>query len=112
MFSIGLRLGKNVFSEASTKVANHNSKLDKLMQEFRDRTLLRVQDGVQQIREDLSLDTLVYAGKVGLNQEKQCLDGTRTQILNHIVDWMNNTASVEVAYAPDAIRRSSVHCMR
>ena len=91
MFSIGRRLGKNVFSETNTKVANYNSKLDNLIQEFRDRTLLDVQDGVQQIREDLSLDSLVCAGRVGLNQEKQCLDGTRTQILNDIVDWMNNT---------------------
>ena len=93
LFSIGRRLGKNVFSETDAKVVNYNSKLDKLMQEFRDRALLSVQDGVQQIREGLSLDSLVYAGKVGLNQEKQCLDGTRTQILNDVVDWMNNTAS-------------------
>ena len=91
MFSIGLRLGKNVFSETGTKVTDYNSKLDKLMQEFRDRALLSVQDGVQQIREDLSLDSLVCAGKVGLNREKQCLDGTRTQILNEVVDWMSST---------------------
>ena len=91
MFSIGRWLGKNVFSEADAKVANYNSKLDKLMQEFRDRALLGVQDGVQQIREDLGLDSLVCAGRVGLNQEKQCLDGTRTQILNEVIDWMNNT---------------------
>ena len=91
IFSIGRRLGKNVFSETDTKVANYNSMLDKLMQEFRDRALLGVQYGVQQIREDLSLDSLVCAGRVGVNQEKQCLDGTRTQILNEVVDWMNNT---------------------
>ena len=91
MFSIGRRLGKNVFSETVTKVTNYNSKLDQLMQEFRDRALLGVQYDVQQIREDLNLGSLVYAGRVGLNQEKQCLDGTRTQILNEVVDWMNNT---------------------
>ena len=93
MFFIGRRLGKNVVSETGAKVANYNSKLVKLMQEFRDRALLGVQDGVHQIRGDLSLDSLVCAGRVGLNREKQCLDGTRTQILNDIVNWMNNTAS-------------------
>ena len=61
------------------------------MQEFRDQTLLDVPCGLQQIREDLSLNFLSCAGRVGLNQEKKCLDGTRTQILNEVVDWMNNT---------------------
>ena len=62
-----------------------------LMQKFRDRVLLDVQVSVQQIREDLSLDSLVYAGQVGLNEAKKCLDGTRTEILNEIIDWINNT---------------------
>ena len=91
MFPIGRRLGKNVLLETNTKVDNYNSKLDRLMQEFRDQALLSVQDVVQQVHEDLSLDSLVCASGVGLNQEKQCLDDTRTQILNEIVDWMNNT---------------------
>jgi len=97
IFSIGARLGKNVFSETATTVANYNSKLDQLMQELRDRTVLNIDDGVQQIglgiqqiRGDVSLDTLACAGKVGVNQMKKCLDGTRTEILNEIVDWINN----------------------
>jgi len=72
------------------------------MQGLRDRALLDVQGGVQQvredlsvgfqqIREDLSLDSLVCAGQVGLITGKKCLDGTRTEILNEILDWMNNT---------------------
>ena len=91
ILSIGRRLGKNVFSETTTKVANYNSKLDKLMQQLRDRALLDVQYTVQQMREDLSLDSLVYAGGVGLIKGKTCLDGTRTEILKEIVDWINNT---------------------
>jgi len=47
--------------------------------------------GVQQIREDLSLDSLVCVGQVGLVKGKKCLDGTRTKILNEILDWINNT---------------------
>ena len=61
------------------------------MQQLRDQTLVDVQYNVQQIREDLSLDSLACAGRVGLNKEKKCLDGTRTEILKEIVDWINNT---------------------
>jgi len=61
------------------------------MQDLRDRALLDVQVGVQQVREDLSLDSLDCAGQVGLIKGKKCLDGTRTKILNEILDWINNT---------------------
>ena len=61
------------------------------MQQLRDRALLDGQHAVQQIHEDLSLDSLVYAGGVGLIKGKKCLDGTRTDILNEVVDWINNT---------------------
>ena len=91
IFYIGRRLGKNVFFETTTKVANYNSKLDNLMQEFRDRALLNVHDSVDQIREDINLGSLVCAGRVGLNKAKKCLDGTRTEILNEVIDWINDT---------------------
>ena len=91
MCAIGRWLGKNIGSETATKVANYNSKLDKLMQDFRDLVLLDVQSSIQLIQEDLSLDSLDCAGRVGLIQEKKCLDGTRTEVLNEVVDWINNT---------------------
>ena len=68
------------------------------MQDLRDRALLDVQvgvqqigEGVQQIWEGLSLDSLACAGQVGLIKGKKCLDGTRTEILGEILDWINNT---------------------
>ena len=87
----GRQLGKNIGSETATKVASYNSKLDALMHDLCDRALLDVQSSTQQIREDLSLDSLVCAGRVGLITEKKCLDGTRTGILNEVVDWINDT---------------------
>ena len=72
-------------------MTKYNLKLEQLMQELRDRALFDAHYGVQQIREDLSLGSLVCAGQVGLNTAKKCLDGTRTVILNEIVDWINNT---------------------
>jgi len=87
-----------VLKETDTKVANYKSKLNQLMQELRDRALLdvqvgvqQIQEGVQEIREGLSLDSLVCAGQVRLIKGKKCLDGTRTEILNKILDWMNST---------------------
>ena len=91
IFFIGRRLGKNVFSGTADKVANYSSKLDKLIQELRDQALLNVQDDVQQIRENHSLDLMAYAGGAGLIKAKKCLDGTRTDILHEVVDWMNNS---------------------
>lgn len=40
--------------------------------------------------EELQLDGLAYASGAGLNTTKKCLDGTRTEILAEIVDWINN----------------------
>ena len=64
-----------------------------VIQEFRDRAFLDAHYDVQQTREDLSLDSLVCAGQVGLNMAKKCLDGTttRTSILSEIIDWINRT---------------------
>ena len=96
MFSVGHRLGKNVFSETETKVANYNSKLDTLTENLRDQALLHVHSSMQDVQlsmqqtcKDHSLDSLAYASKVGLIKGKECLDGTRTEILNKIVDWIN-----------------------
>ena len=97
-FIIGRRLGKNILSETATKVANYNLKLDTLMQHLRDRALLDIQHTVQdaqhsaqQIREDLNLGSLTYASGVGLIKGKKCLDGTRTEVLREVVDWINST---------------------
>ena len=60
------------------------------MQEFHNHVLfLNVQDGVHRVLEHLSLDALTYAKGVGLNKGKKCLDGTRTEILHEVVDWIS-----------------------
>ena len=105
MFTVGCQLGKSISSETKTKVANSNSKLDMLMENFRDRVLLHVlssmqdvhhgvqgvQYDMQHMHEDGSLDCMAYAATVAPMKEKRCLDGTRTKILNEVVDWINNT---------------------
>ena len=91
IFVVGSWLGKNELDETTTKVANYNCKLDKLMQELRDRPIPDIRYGIKQIYEDRSSNCLACADKVGLNEAKKCLDGTRIEILNEVVDWINST---------------------
>jgi hypothetical protein len=41
--------------------------------------------------ETLELSSLTYAEGAGLDTRKQCLEGTRTEILSHITEWVNST---------------------
>ena len=84
-------LGKNVLLETTTKVVNYSWKLEKLIQELRDQPAPDIRYGIKQIYEDLSSNCLIRADGAGLNETKKCLDGTRIEILNEIVDWINNT---------------------
>ena len=61
------------------------------MQELRDQPAPDIRYGLKQIYEDLSSNCLTRADRAGLNEAKKCLDGTRIEILNEIVDWINNT---------------------
>ena len=60
------------------------------MQEFQDRPVPNIQYGAKHIYEDIASDFLEHAERVGLNEAKKCLHGTRTQILNEILDWIND----------------------
>ena len=61
------------------------------MQELQNRPIPDIQYGIKQIYQDHSSNCLAFADRVGLNRAKKCLDGTRVEILNEIVDWINNT---------------------
>ena len=91
IFFVGSWLGKSVFSKTTSKVVNYNQKLDKLMQELWDQPIPDISYGIKQIYEDCSLNCLACVDRAGLNKAKKCLDGTRIEILNEIIDWINNT---------------------
>ncbi|KAG6329841.1 hypothetical protein ID866_9247, partial [Astraeus odoratus] len=84
------RLGKNMLDNASSKITQYNDALDKLMQDFRNRELRDIHITVHQMREDLNVDGIAYAKGVGLNTSKKCLEGTRTEILSEIIDWIDD----------------------
>ena len=60
------------------------------MQRLRDCPVPNIQYGVKHIYEDIAFNFLERAERVGPNEAKKCLDGTRTDILNEIIDWINN----------------------
>ena len=77
-------------SETQIAVADYNNALDELMQQYRDRAVRDVNVNVYRVLEDLNLDGMTYAADVGLKTEKKCLDGTRKEILQEIVDWIRD----------------------
>ena len=60
------------------------------MQQYRDRAVRDTHINVYRVLEDLNLDGMAYANGAGLNTTKKCLDGTRGEILQEIVDWIHD----------------------
>jgi len=60
------------------------------MQQYRDRAVRDTHINVYRVLEDLNLDGMAYASGAGLNTTKKCLDGTRGEILQEIVDWIHD----------------------
>ena len=60
------------------------------MQRYRDRAVRDMHINVYRVLEDLNLDGMAYASGAGLNTTKKCLDGTRGEILQEIVDWIHD----------------------
>ena len=61
-----------------------------MIQQYRDRTVCDTHINAYRVLEDLNLDGMVYASGAGLNTTKKCLDGTRGEILQEIVDWIHD----------------------
>jgi len=78
-------------SETQAAVDDYSKALDALMQQYRDRAVRDTHINVYRVLEDLNLDGMAYASGAGLNTTKKCLDGTRGEILQEIVDWIHNS---------------------
>ncbi|KAG2344492.1 hypothetical protein BDR05DRAFT_189862, partial [Suillus weaverae] len=93
-----IRLGKNVFSETTDTIQQYSDAFDGLMQNFRDQVAhdvaIHIHDiaiHVHRTEEILDLSGMTYAEGAGLDTRKQCLEGTRTEILSQITEWVNST---------------------
>ncbi|GJJ11143.1 hypothetical protein Clacol_005374 [Clathrus columnatus] len=92
------RVGKNVIGgPIKTRVEAYQTAFSRLLAEFRTHSSLhtelaigRVLEWNQEICEVLYLDSLPYAAGAGLNTGKQCLLGTRREVLDEISGWIND----------------------
>ncbi|KIK21039.1 hypothetical protein PISMIDRAFT_681748 [Pisolithus microcarpus 441] len=82
------RTGKNIGSKTQAIIDDYTTTLNDLMQQYRDRATRDIQINVHCVLENLNLEGMAYAGGAGLNMSKICLDGTRTEILQHMIDWI------------------------
>ncbi|GJJ11128.1 hypothetical protein Clacol_005359 [Clathrus columnatus] len=93
-----IRVGKNIIGgPIKTRVQTYQMAFSRLLTEFRTYSSLHTEIAVgrvleldQEICEVLYLDGLPYAVGAGLNTTKQCLLGTRIEVLEEIVDWIND----------------------
>ncbi|KIK26417.1 hypothetical protein PISMIDRAFT_95013 [Pisolithus microcarpus 441] len=60
------------------------------MQQYRDRAVRDIHINTCRIFEDLNLDGMAYAKGAGLNTTKKCLEGTRKEIIQEIINWIND----------------------
>ncbi|GJJ11080.1 hypothetical protein Clacol_005311 [Clathrus columnatus] len=93
-----IRVGKNVIGgPIKTRVQTYQMAFSRLLAEFRTHSSLHTELAVgrvlelnREICEVLYLDSLPYAVGAGLNTRKQCLLGTRREVLDEIVNWIND----------------------
>ncbi|KAG2336413.1 hypothetical protein BDR05DRAFT_1005889 [Suillus weaverae] len=81
----------NVISETNDTIQQYSNVLDMLMQNFRDQVARDVAIHVHRTGEILDLSGMTYAAGAGLDTRKQCLQGTLTEILSQITEWVNST---------------------
>ncbi|KAG1851344.1 hypothetical protein DFJ58DRAFT_427154 [Suillus subalutaceus] len=85
------RLGKNVFVETKDTIKKYSDVFNTLMENFRDQIFHDVAIHVHRMEETLDLSGMTYADGAGLDTGKECLEGTRTEILSQIAEWVNST---------------------
>ncbi|KAG2141151.1 uncharacterized protein EDB93DRAFT_639803 [Suillus bovinus] len=87
------RLTQNVASETKDTIEQYSNVLDTLMQNFRNQVAHDVALYVHRTGEIQDLSGMTYAAGAGLDTRKQCLEGTRMEILSQITDWVNRTGN-------------------
>ncbi|KIK37338.1 hypothetical protein CY34DRAFT_92913 [Suillus luteus UH-Slu-Lm8-n1] len=95
MKSFWRRLRKHVFDETEATIQRHNEVLDNLIQQFRDKMALTNTETVHRIAEDQDINGMEYVRGAGRNTAKNCLPGTREDILSDIKCWIHSTGEDE-----------------
>ncbi|KIO04629.1 hypothetical protein M404DRAFT_26080 [Pisolithus tinctorius Marx 270] len=85
------RSGKDVEYETRDMSIAYIQALDDLMEQYRRHEDRGVQVDAFRVLGDLDLDGLARVRGTGPNWTKKCLDGTRTEILTEIINWIYAT---------------------
>ncbi|KAG2066758.1 hypothetical protein BDR04DRAFT_1029204, partial [Suillus decipiens] len=89
------RLEKNVVSETQDTIKKYKGVFDRLLQNFRDKVArhvtIHVHEAIHVDRIEVALSGMTYAEGAGLDTKRECLQGTRTEILSQITEWINCT---------------------
>ncbi|GJJ10671.1 hypothetical protein Clacol_004898 [Clathrus columnatus] len=93
-----IRVGTNIIGEPiRLRVQNYQDSFAQLLAEFQTRSAVHTEISVGRLLElnismgeNLDLSNLSYASGAGLHTRKQCLPGTRIEVLDEIIDWINN----------------------
>ncbi|KAG6333868.1 hypothetical protein ID866_5223 [Astraeus odoratus] len=88
--SFAPRFAKQFFSDTQSNIDVLHQRLDALMQLYRDRPEEPIHINVQRLSDDFKIDGMRYAKEVGMMTVKQCLDGTREELLADIIHWIND----------------------
>ncbi|KAG1834009.1 hypothetical protein DFJ58DRAFT_750229 [Suillus subalutaceus] len=81
--------GKNVIWETEDTIQKYNNVFDTFMQTFRDQVAHNIAIHVHRREEILNLGNMTYADGTELDARKQCLQGTHTEILSQITEWLS-----------------------
>ncbi|GJJ08978.1 hypothetical protein Clacol_003199 [Clathrus columnatus] len=93
-----VRAGKNLLvNPIKERVKTYQDVFTRILTEFRNHSALHTEIAVgrilewnESINETLSVGNLPYARGAGLHTGKQCLAGTRIEILEEIINWVND----------------------
>ena len=91
--SLGKRLEKDIASETQAAINGYNKTLDGLMQLYHERKAQDVPAEFAPVLrgfQDTRLEGMLYVKETILDSRKRCMDGTRKNVLNEIVSWIND----------------------
>ncbi|TDL21539.1 hypothetical protein BD410DRAFT_867429, partial [Rickenella mellea] len=100
-----MQLVKNSMSGADTAIKSFQDKFEDLKKGFHEEairsteiSILHTEIIVESILDEVDLKDLPYANDARFRSDKQCLAGTREEILDEITDWINNSDHLQKVF--------------
>ncbi|KAI0310253.1 hypothetical protein OF83DRAFT_1272573, partial [Amylostereum chailletii] len=102
-----LRAAKNVVSgtDVDDQITKYMATFGELQNAFTtggvlrlEITTMRILDDLEAIGDNVQLEKLIHVRAAGMNTSKTCLPGTRTQTLEIVSEWVNDTNSTRVCF--------------